>query len=98
MERDVLQLLGSGETPPEIRRTPLAAKMAEDLGVSLEDMVGSGPGGRVRAEDVRRAASRRSAPAIEAREIPLQGMRKSSAVTGWLEGGEKRYPGRTVNV
>jgi pyruvate dehydrogenase E2 component (dihydrolipoamide acetyltransferase) len=37
---------------------------------------GTGPGGRVRAEDVRRAGSRRVVPAIEERRIPLQGMRK----------------------
>ncbi|MFN3651477.1 MAG: dihydrolipoamide acetyltransferase family protein [Armatimonadota bacterium] len=75
-ERDVLAFLESAAARPEILATPLAAKMADDLGVSLEDLVGSGPRGRVRAEDVRGAAARRRRPAIEPREIPLQGMRK----------------------
>jgi len=75
VERDVLAFLESGP-PSEVLATPLAAKMAADLGVSLEDLVGSGPRGRVRAEDVRRASGRRQTPVIEAREIPLQGMRK----------------------
>lgn len=75
VERDVLAFLESAR-PPDVLATPLAAKMAADLGVPLEDLAGSGPRGRVRAEDVRRASSRRQAPPIEAREIPLQGMRK----------------------
>jgi pyruvate dehydrogenase E2 component (dihydrolipoyllysine-residue acetyltransferase) len=84
VERDVLGYLSSQEQPPQPLSTPLAAKMAADLGVSLEDMVGTGPRGRVTAEDVRQAATRRRAPVIEAREIPLQGMRK--VIAGRLAG------------
>lgn len=84
VERDVLAFLQSQPQAPDVLATPLAAKMAADLGVSLEDMVGSGPRGRVRADDVRQAASRRQVPAIEAREIPLQGMRK--VIAGRLAG------------
>ncbi len=82
VERDVLAFLQSAEARPAETEpaapltTPLAAKMAADQGVPLQDMVGSGPRGRITADDVRRAAARRSVPAIEAREIPLQGMRK----------------------
>jgi pyruvate dehydrogenase E2 component (dihydrolipoamide acetyltransferase) len=78
VERDVLAFLEQrpAETPP-VLATPLAAKIAADQGVTLGDLSGSGPRGRVTADDVRRAASgRRSAPRIEAREIKLQGMRK----------------------
>lgn len=78
VERDVLGFLASpGARPSEGPRvTPLAGKIAADLGIPLGDMPATGPGGRVRAEDVRRAAARRTGPRIEAREIPLQGMRK----------------------
>ncbi|HTE18898.1 MAG TPA: dihydrolipoamide acetyltransferase family protein [Armatimonadota bacterium] len=76
VERDVLAFLESAERPPDVLATPLASKIAADLGVSLEGLAGSGPRGRVRAEDVRQAASGKNVPPIEAREIPLQGMRK----------------------
>jgi len=74
VERDVQALLESLARPPQA--TPLASKIAADLGVPLGDLEGTGPGGRVRADDVRRAGTRRSVPAIEERRIPLQGMRK----------------------
>ncbi len=75
VERDVVAWL---ERQRDIQplSTPLAAKMAGDLGVDLEDMVGSGPRGKVVADDVRRVATRRSGPVIEERILPLQGMRK----------------------
>lgn len=76
VERDVLGFLSSQPKEPEILATPLAAKMAADLGVPLEEVSGSGPRGRVRADDVRRASGKRKVPQIEAREIPLQGMRR----------------------
>lgn len=74
VERDVLAYLARGAETA--RATPLAAKIAADLGVDPGDLSGTGPAGRVRADDVRRAAERRRAPAIAAREIPLQGMRR----------------------
>lgn len=75
VERDVLAYLHASPEA-QVLSTPLAAKIAADEGVALEGVAGSGPRGRVRAEDVRRAAARRQGPAIEAREIPLRGMRK----------------------
>ena len=65
--------------------TPLAAKVAAELGVSAAGIEGSGPGGRVTAEDVRRHAERAAAgpgpaPALAGVvEIPLRGMRKTIA-------------------
>jgi pyruvate dehydrogenase E2 component (dihydrolipoamide acetyltransferase) len=76
VERDILaHMQEAAEQKEQARATPLAAKMAADLGVSVEGLAGSGARGRVTADDVRRAVSR-TAPPIEAREIPLQGMRK----------------------
>jgi pyruvate dehydrogenase E2 component (dihydrolipoamide acetyltransferase) len=84
VERDVLAFLQGQQKEPPVRSTPLAAKMAADLGVPLGGVPGSGAGGRVTAGDVRQQATRRQGPAIQAREIPLQGMRK--VIAGRLAG------------
>ncbi|SRR5579875_159003 len=72
--------------------TPIARKRAEELGVDLSKVTGTGPGGRVTREDVERAASTQSAtqapPASAASGpassqpgsvIPLKGIRKAIA-------------------
>src|SRR5205814_61020 len=51
--------------------TPLVRKIAQELGVDLDSLTGSGPQGRVTEEDVRGAA----APA-EGRHEPLRGVRR----------------------
>jgi pyruvate dehydrogenase E2 component (dihydrolipoamide acetyltransferase) len=53
------------EAPPAPKRhpvSPLARKRAEELGIDPEQLVGSGPGGRVTREDVERAAPPAQAP------------------------------------
>ncbi len=72
-EKDVLAYLESLAGP---RATPLAARIAAELGVPLSEVQPSAPGGRVKADDVRRLTGRRPSPRIEAREIPLRGVRK----------------------
>ena len=74
VERDVQALLESTPRPPQA--TPLASKIAADLGVPIAELSGTGPGGRVRADDVRRAGAKRTGPSITERRIPLTGMRK----------------------
>ncbi|MDW8120240.1 MAG: biotin/lipoyl-containing protein, partial [Chloroflexota bacterium] len=56
-------------TPPptpapagEVRASPLARRLAEELGVDLRTVTGTGPGGRITEADVRRAAERAKAP------------------------------------
>ncbi|MFL6039021.1 MAG: dihydrolipoamide acetyltransferase family protein [Gaiellaceae bacterium] len=61
------------------RATPLVRRLAQDLGVDLETLAGSGSHGRVTEEDVRSAAtSPRLAPghAPEGRRERLRGVRK----------------------
>jgi pyruvate dehydrogenase E2 component (dihydrolipoamide acetyltransferase) len=58
-----------------VRAAPFVRKLARDLGVRLEDVAGSGPGGRVRLSDVEAGAHR---PSDEDR-IPLRGLRKQIA-------------------
>jgi pyruvate dehydrogenase E2 component (dihydrolipoyllysine-residue acetyltransferase) len=67
------------------RSSPLARRMARDLGVPLETLQGSGPQGRIIAKDVENAqnvgrASARPAPAKrESKSIPLSAMRRTIA-------------------
>ncbi len=48
--------------PEAPRATPVAKRVAEDAGVPLAGVAGSGPSGRIRKADVEAAASARSAP------------------------------------
>src|SRR3954463_662933 len=59
----VLVVIGEdGASPAEAARaparaTPLVRRIAQELGVDLESVEATGPGGRVTEEDVRRAAT-----------------------------------------
>ena len=54
----------SGDSPPNrARATPVARRRAVELGVSLHGLAGTGPGGRITATDVERAAGPAPAPA-----------------------------------
>jgi pyruvate dehydrogenase E2 component (dihydrolipoamide acetyltransferase) len=72
--------LSPGHGPPgRVRATPLVRRLAQELGVDLETLGGSGPQGRLTEEDVRSAAtSGRLAPghAPEGRRERLHGVRK----------------------
>ncbi|MEM2901126.1 MAG: dihydrolipoamide acetyltransferase family protein [Candidatus Bathyarchaeia archaeon] len=65
---------------PHIRASPLARKLAEEHGVDLTLIQGTGPGGRITESDVRRFLEERPPTAVEGRRvketIPLTGMRK----------------------
>ncbi len=63
--------------PPSAERaraTPLVRKVAQELGVDLDSLSGTGPQGRITEEDVRAAAS--GSPAAEGRNEPLRGVRR----------------------
>jgi pyruvate dehydrogenase E2 component (dihydrolipoamide acetyltransferase) len=63
------------EAPPKPaakgRATPLVRKIAQDLGVDLDSLTGTGPQRRITEEDVRAAAGPR-----EGRREPLRGVRR----------------------
>jgi len=62
----------SPEPPPSKgRATPLVRKIAQELGVDLDTVTGSGPQGRITEEDVRAVASPR-----EGRREQLRGVRR----------------------
>ena len=50
-------LEGNGKLPGGVRASPLARKLAKDLGVSIGAIAGSGSGGRIVKKDVEAAAS-----------------------------------------
>jgi pyruvate dehydrogenase E2 component (dihydrolipoamide acetyltransferase) len=81
-----LVVIGDGDVPAgvshqaevargKVQATPLVRKIAAELGVDLTALRGSGPGGRVTEQDVRRAAPAREG---ERRE-PLRGIRREIA-------------------
>ena len=62
-----------------VRATPLVRRLAQELGVDLATVAGSGPQGRVTEADVRAAAvsrSQASGHGQEGRRAPLRGVRK----------------------
>lgn len=75
----VVPMGGGGERR---RSSPLARKMAREMGVSLESVEGSGPRGRIIAADVKKIGAAPAAarePALETKEIPLSAMRRTIA-------------------
>ena len=75
----LLVVIGAEERPnahehKEPRATPLVRKIAQELGVELGSVTGSGPDGRITEEDVREAAA--GAAPGEGRREPLRGVRR----------------------
>jgi len=77
------------------RATPRVRHLAEELGVDLSAVTGTGPGARIVEDDVRAAASGADSPrAADEEAIPLTGIRRTiaqrmsasafSAPTAWL--------------
>ena len=63
----------------KVRATPLVRRLAQELGIELSGLRGTGPQGRVTEEDVRRAATVRGQTpdvAEEGRREPLRGVRR----------------------
>ncbi len=72
----------------EVAASPIARRLAEQLGVDLAQVKGTGPGGRITKEDVEAAASPQPSPTVQrgtlatstdaaaAQVIPIRGVRK----------------------
>jgi pyruvate dehydrogenase E2 component (dihydrolipoyllysine-residue acetyltransferase) len=78
------------ETAPPLRKegerikaSPLARRIARERGIDLASVGGTGPEGRIIAEDVERAASRPAAPAAvpagQVESVPLTSIRRTIA-------------------
>ncbi len=70
-----------GSAEADVRAvSPLARRVAKELGVDLSQIVGTGPGGRIVKEDVERAAASQEAPAATppvGEVVPFRGMRRT---------------------
>jgi pyruvate dehydrogenase E2 component (dihydrolipoamide acetyltransferase) len=62
-----------GRTLPRPNASPVARRVAVELGVSLHGIAGTGPGGRVTVEDVNRAAAAAGAPTTRAPATATKG-------------------------
>lgn len=67
--------LEAGGSPSPLQATPIARRVAKELGVEIAQIRGTGPEGRVTEEDVRAHAGR----PLEEERIPLRGLRKRIA-------------------
>lgn len=71
VEDDVLLAASAAEAPAaaaaeRVLATPLAKRLADEYGLPLDRVTGSGPGGRITQDDVRRVAEAGAAPAADA--------------------------------
>ncbi|MCL6588655.1 MAG: 2-oxo acid dehydrogenase subunit E2 [Firmicutes bacterium] len=78
VEKDVLAYIAEQGEPVKVKVTPLAAKIAAEQGISLKEVVGTGPQGKITREDVIRATSQvqPSYSSIKEKVIPFSGIRK----------------------
>ena len=69
----LLQGTGDSAASERVQATPVVRRIAQELGVDLAGVTGSGPGGRVVEDDVRSAAA---GGGSEGRREPLRGVRR----------------------
>lgn len=78
----------AGAAAGRVQATPAVRQLAKQLGVALDSLTGSGPGGAVIADDVKRATGsggaagtgRAAAPPVAGeKRVPLRGMRRKIA-------------------
>ena len=79
----------------KVKASPIAKKLANELGVDLSSISGSGPGGRITREDVEAASSGGSTSSnetekIDSNSIPLTPMRK--AIAGVVSKSKSEIP------
>jgi pyruvate dehydrogenase E2 component (dihydrolipoamide acetyltransferase) len=60
----------------KVRATPLVRRLAEELGVDLATIAGTGPQGRITEDDVRGTAPAAAPPHSEGRREPIRGVKR----------------------
>ena len=73
---------GNG-APPRILSSPLARRLVREHGLALEDLTGSGPGGRIVRDDVRRAVAARAERAAAPAPAPAVRPQRTPAAAGY---------------
>lgn len=79
----------AGDDAPEAKATPVARRMAEDAGMDLSQISGSGSGGRVTKEDVEKALASQKESAPEKSSPSAPASRQSSAAPFTRPGAER---------
>jgi pyruvate dehydrogenase E2 component (dihydrolipoamide acetyltransferase) len=72
----------SGDGDGRIKASPVARRMARDLGVELAELEGTGPGGRIVKADVEAASKGNGKPAKERDEEPAAAPQREAAQAG----------------
>jgi pyruvate dehydrogenase E2 component (dihydrolipoamide acetyltransferase) len=73
---------GGGSSSGKKRSSPLARKMAQEMGVTLDAIQGSGPQGRIIARDIKgaeKSATTEAPQKLQTQQIPLSAMRRTIA-------------------
>jgi pyruvate dehydrogenase E2 component (dihydrolipoyllysine-residue acetyltransferase) len=80
-----------GEMASEVRASPVARRLADERGIELRRLRGSGPGGRIVKKDVLAAGTGPSTPPVAAGEIvPLPRLR--SAIGRRMQASKQQVP------
>jgi pyruvate dehydrogenase E2 component (dihydrolipoamide acetyltransferase) len=69
----------AASAPPardQVRATPLVRRLAQELGVDLATVTGTGPQGRITEQDVRGGTTAAAPAAAEGRREPIRGIRR----------------------
>jgi pyruvate dehydrogenase E2 component (dihydrolipoamide acetyltransferase) len=91
--------VGAGPAGGRVKATPLAKKVAKELGVDLSDLAGTGPGGRILREDVEKAkAAGIQAPAAAAPTPSAPAQAVPSAPAAAAEGRLAAFTGMRKTI
>jgi pyruvate/2-oxoglutarate dehydrogenase complex dihydrolipoamide acyltransferase (E2) component len=92
VERAAVEPAASPAPGTRVRATPLVRRIAQELGVDLGHVPGTGPQGQISEADVRGAAAPQ--PAERARRIPVRGVRR--LIAEHLTTAHREVPAVTV--
>jgi pyruvate dehydrogenase E2 component (dihydrolipoamide acetyltransferase) len=73
------------EDGERLKVSPVARRLADEHGIDLRQLTGSGPGGRITKEDVEAAARMAPTPALPQRETPASERRPTARPSGEVE-------------
>jgi pyruvate dehydrogenase E2 component (dihydrolipoamide acetyltransferase) len=79
------KIVSNMEDVERVKASPLAKKLADELGIDISQVAGTGPGGRITREDILAFASKKPSPVVEEtaplfQTVPMTSMRKAIAV------------------
>jgi pyruvate dehydrogenase E2 component (dihydrolipoyllysine-residue acetyltransferase) len=86
-----------GPAPTRLKISPVAKKMAAELGIDPATITGTGPGGRITQEDIERAAAAKSAappvqPPIQPEDLVARAVRMRQAIAAAMARSKREIP------